>query len=65
MFIVIMNIKLARLDINDKFLRSLSATCNMALEVLFIIYLGRLYVSAKAVLVRKHCRDGKYKIFKY
>jgi hypothetical protein len=66
MFIVIMNITLARLDLKDKFLHNLSATRNMAFEVLFIIYLGRLYyVSAKAVFARKLCRYGKYKIFKY
>jgi hypothetical protein len=65
MFIVVMNIALARLDIKDKFLHCLSATCNMAFEVLFILYLGRSFASAKAVLSRKLCRDGKYKIFKY
>jgi hypothetical protein len=48
-----MNIKPARLDIKDKFLHCLSATWSMAFGVLFILYLGRLYASAKAVLARK------------
>jgi hypothetical protein len=48
-----MNIKLARLDIKDKFLHCLSATCNMAFGVLFILYMGHLYASAIAVLARK------------
>jgi hypothetical protein len=65
MFIVVMNISLARLDIKDKFLHCLSATCNIAFEVLFILSLGRLYASGKAVLARKLCCEGKYKIFKY
>jgi hypothetical protein len=64
-FIVVMKVAFVQLDIKDKFLHCLSTTYNMTLEVVFISYLGRLYISAKAVLARKLWCDGKYKILKY
>jgi hypothetical protein len=42
MVIVVTKITPIQLDINEKFLHCLSATCNMALEVAFISYLERL-----------------------
>jgi len=44
MFIVIMNITLARFDMKDKFLHSLSATCNMAFEF-YLLYIWDAYMS--------------------